>query len=156
MNFKFLAIIFYALFLTSCQPKLEFRDISDFETSDFVETNDKVELLYASGSPDNNPNLDYFIHLVAIHVESGDTINILTTFNRGGGSGDAKNIFKFYKKDSEEGQKFYEKAHQKSIEKNNKQNADKALSNINKVVKDKRFDHVAVNEFATVIGFIDK
>lgn len=156
MNFKFLAIIFCALFLASCQPKLEFRDISDFETSDFVETNDKVELLYASGSPDSNPNLDYFIHLVAVHVASGDTINILTTFNRGGGSGDAKNIFKFYKKDSEEGQKFYEKAHQKSIEKNKKLNADEALSNINKVVRDKRFDHIAVNNFATVIGFIDK
>lgn len=153
---RILNFIILAAFLASCQPKLEFRDFNDFKISDFVETNDKVELLYASGSPDNNPNLDYFIHLVAIHKASGDTINILTTFNRGGGSGDAKNIFKFYKQNSDEGQKFYEKAHQKSIEKNNKLDAAKALSNINKVVRDKRFDQIAKNNFPTVVGFIDK
>lgn len=155
---KYLLLFIPMILLFACEPELEFIEVKEFKNiTKKLENNEEVELLYATGSPDKNLDLNYFIHLVAIQKSSGDTVNILTTFNRGGGKGEAKNIFKFYTLNSEEGEAFFRKAHPTFLN-NQSENfsVENTLLKIDKVVRDIRFDQIAKNDFETVIGFIDK
>jgi hypothetical protein len=142
-----------ALALFSCEPDLEFRNLEDFNVDDsLLQNGDEVELIYATGTPgNNNKDLDFFIHAIAVKKETGDTINILTSFFRGDGKGSSKNLFKFYFADSEEGLKIFDKVHAAE----GKFSPEDVLK-INKVVRDKRFDFVTKNNHPAIIGFIDK
>lgn len=147
-----LALAFTVAFIAySCEPAYEFRSVDDFKINQsLVENLDEMELIYSTGTPKNN-NFNAFIHVMAVHKASGDTLNVLTTNNNGTGKGDNKNVFRFYFPESEEGQKYFEKYHEK----------DGALSastlqSITKVVRDPRFDFMTKNNYPAVVGFLDK
>lgn len=147
-----LVVVFVlALILFACEPGYKYRDISEFSVNQsLIENLDEVQLIYSTGTPKGN-GFDAFIHVMAIHSMSGDTINILTTNNSGTGKGDTKNIFKFYLPVSEEGKKYFAKTHNLDTEL-----SASTLSEIDKVLYDSRFNFMTQNSFPTVIGFIDK
>ncbi len=148
-------LAFLGLFLFSCVPDMEYSALNEFQIDQNALANlTEIELLYASASPDDQEHLTYFVHAVALNKSSGDTLNVLTPFNRGAGGGSAKNIFKFYTLDSEEGKAYFEKLY-------NDPEADKqyefsAIEKIDRVTFDKRFNYITQNDFPSVIGFIDK
>ena len=146
--------LFAALLIFACVPEVEYRDIKEFAISnDAVKTNQKIELMYASATPDKEEVLSYFVHAVGIIEGTNDTVNVLTPYNRGAGSGDSKNIFKFYTLDSEEGKAYFEETFNKDqVE----QKEMSTIQSISRVTYDKRFNYIAINNFPTVIGFIDK
>lgn len=155
MKLNILFLPFIAAFLSnSCAPNIEYRDISEFTiNNEVIETKQKVSLMYASATPPDEEILSYFVHAVGVVEVTGDTINILTPFNRGAGAGDSKNEFKFYPIYSEEGISYFEETINKDREV--KKNIEE-INTITRVSYDKRFDYVAKNNFPTVIGFIDK
>lgn len=143
------------LVLFACVPEVAYRGLDEFQIDETAINNkDELELLYASASPTNEEHLTYFVHAVALVKSTGDTVNVLTPFNRGAGGGAAKNIFKFYTLNSEEGQAYFKKLYQDPEAP--KQYSFEAIEKINRVTYDKRFDYIAKNSFPSIIGFLDK
>jgi len=154
MKVSNLFILFLIFSLNACQHESEYISIDNFKIDNSILDNkDQVNLIYSSETPSNTAPLTYFIHLVAVQDKTGDTINILTTFNRGGGNGEHKNEFTFYSFDSEEGKNYFEKMYNSNEESTHKMSE---LDEINRVVYDKRFDFIAKNNYPTIKGFIEK
>lgn len=157
MNFLHrLPSLLLAIFvLHACVPDIAYRDISEFQIIPSALNNlETIELLYASATPTEEEHLTYFIHAVGISTTTGDTINVLTTFNRGAGGGSSKNEFKYLSLEYEEGKAYFMKMY-------GDQNTDitydfSSILTINRVTYDKRFDYIAKNNYPTVIGFLEK
>jgi hypothetical protein len=149
-NTLLLLPVITALIFTACEPAYKYKNVSEFNiVENLLENLEEVELIYATGSPKNHIYTDAFIHVMAIRKNSGDTVNILTTFNRGDGSGSSKNVFKFYTPESEEGQKFFQKTHSTDTDAIE-------IYSIERAFRDPRFDFLANNQHPTTIGFINK
>ena len=131
-------ILTITAFLSACQHESQYIALSTFKIDNSkIQNLDKVNLMYSSETPINEPALSYFIHLVGVVERTGDTLNILTTFNRGGGNGPQKNQFTLYKFDSAEGEVYFNELY------NTDETLVRTLDEINKidrVVYDKRFD----------------
>lgn len=141
--------------ITACIPEVAYRDISEFQFNpSALDNTEEIELLYASATPTNEEHLTYFVHAVGISTTSGDTVNVLTTFNRGAGGGSSKNVFKYFTLDSEEGKNYFEKMY--NDPEAERQYDFSAIADITRVTYDKRFDYVAKNTYPTVIGFLEK
>jgi hypothetical protein len=139
------------LITTACEPSMKYRSIDTFEISENLINNlDEVELIYSTGTPKGN-GFNAFLHVMAIHKTSGDTVNVLTTNNSGTGKGDKKNLFKFYTPSSDEGKNYFSKTHNLDGEL-----SVSTLENINQVLYDPRFNFMTQNNFPAVIGFLDK
>lgn len=146
--------LFAALFLFSCAPEVAYQDISEFNiVADAIPNNTSLVMLYSSATPTDEAHLSYFIHLVGIVKDGTDTVNVLTTFNRGDGGGESKNEFKYYTLDSEEGKEYFEALYNEGME---EKHSIEEIASITRVTYDKRFNYVAKNNFPTVIGFIEK
>lgn len=146
--------IFVSLFLfSSCFSKYKYWDITKFKMDENVlQDGDGIKLVYSSQAPDNNKNLEYYIHIIAVSQKSGDTINILTTINNGFQSDVKDKVFTFMSKDSEMGKVLQNISYDNDY---NLSKVDKSkLKPITKVVRDPRFDYLADNNFPTIIGFI--
>lgn len=153
-NMKFFLAIGLGLLIYSCTPEIQYRDISDFQVdNDLIENLSEVELLYSSATPKGEEDLSYLLHIVAVNKSTNDTVNILTTFNRGGGNGDAKNLFKFYSLDSEEGLAFFNELYNKDSEVSRTIDELKAIK---RVTYDPRFAFISTNNYPSCYGFIDK
>lgn len=155
MKLNILALsIFTAFFLFSCAPEVSYQDLSNFTiVEDAIPNNSTLLMMYSSATPEDEADLSYFIHLVGVVQNGTDTVNILTTFNRGDGGGAAKNVFKYYSLNSEEGIAYFESLYNDGTE------HPRTLDEINliqRVTYDKRFDYIAKNNYPTVIGFIEK
>ncbi|MCD8529272.1 MAG: hypothetical protein LRY27_04810 [Chitinophagales bacterium] len=148
-----MSVLFYLCFLFSCNHKPEFVPLSQFQIDNSkIQNLDKVSLIYSSETPLQEEKLSYFIQMVGINMRTNDTLNILTTFNRGGGKGDFKNEFKFYTLDSEEAKDYFNKLYNDKGE----NYSFETVSKIDRVVHDKRFSFIANNHYPTVIGFLEK
>lgn len=149
----FLITLFAFTALLSCEPAVEYISIKEFEIIEgHIEDNTPIELLYSSATPDDEEPLSYFIHIVAVSQTNEDTFNILTTFNRGGGGGEAKNEFIYYTVHSENGEVFFKELYNK-----HEDNYDiNEIASIDRVTYDKRFKQISKNNYPTVIGFINK
>ena len=93
MNFLHrLPFLLLAIFLLhACVPDIAYRDLSEFQINPSALDNlETIELLYASATPNKEEHLTYFIHAVGVSKTTGDTINVLSTFNRGAGGGSSK------------------------------------------------------------------
>lgn len=136
-----------------CSPKYEFWKLSRFNLNENA-LNDKeqIKILYTSQAPDNNKDLDYYIHIIAVSQVSGDTVNILTTANNGLRKEDGEQVFNFYNSDN-----IATKMLQINLDDLDLNNLDKIeLKKINKVARDPEFDYLADNSFPTIIGVIGK
>ena len=153
-NQLILLCIISAFLVFSCAPEVAYQDISNFDiVADAIPNNTELLMMYSSATPAGEEDLSYFIHLVGVVKDGTDTVNVLTTFNRGDGGSAAKNVFKYYSLDSEEGKKYFENLYNKDAE------ILRSLEEIEKITRvtyDKRFDFISKNNFPTVIGFIEK
>lgn len=144
----------FALLILSCNGKYEYWDISEFNLQETALKNrEEIKLLYTSNAPDKNKDREYYIHLVAVSLETGDTINILTTVNNGIGEKDKNKAFIFPDENSLEGKIILsdtDNIEEFDFEKESKTEAKK----INKVARDPNFDAIAENKYPTVIGII--
>lgn len=153
-NIQFILLLSLGLSINSCTPEIQYRDISDFQINDnLIENLSELELLYSSATPDGEEDLSYLLHIIAIDKNTLDTVNILTTFNRGGGNGEAKNLFKFYSLDSEEGLDFFNELYNKEAKTSRSLDDLKAIK---RVTYDPRFAYISTNNYPSCYGFIDK
>lgn len=153
-NIQFILVLSLGLSINSCTPEIQYRDISDFQINDnLIENLSELELLYSSATPDGEEDLSYLLHIIAIDKNTLDTVNILTTFNRGGGNGEAKNLFKFYSLDSEEGLDFFNELYNKEAKTSRSLDELKAIK---RVTYDPRFAYISTNNYPSCYGFIDK
>ncbi len=145
----------FAMLLMSCSSKYEYWEISKFQIDNTVlENNEEIKLLYTSRGPDNNLNLEYYFHLIAISQKTGDTINILTTADNGITMKDKDKIFNFLNKDN-----LVTKIIQMDLDniediKNIDDINKTEMKEIKKVARDPKFDNIADNSFPTIIGSI--
>lgn len=151
LAFGLLVII---MFSCSSNSKYEYWNLSEFNLSEnALADNEKIKLVYSSRAPDNNEDFEYYIHLIVVSQESGDTVNVLTTANNGFKKEDAEKVFNFFNKDN-----VVTKISQSDMEDIENITADKLkntpLRNITKVARDPDFDYLADNDFPTVIGSI--
>jgi len=155
---KKLTIYFLGLFtflMTSCGNKYEFWEVSKFKIDNSVlEDNEEIKLLYTSRGPDNNKELKYYIHLIAVSQKTGDTVNILTTVDNGITMDDKDKIFNFFNQDNVASKLIQMDLDNlkdvKDISDINK--AD--LKKIDKVARDPKFDNIADNNYPAIIGTI--
>jgi hypothetical protein len=152
------AIIFLVIMtflMTSCGSKYEYWEISKFNIdNNALEDNEEIKLLYTSRGPDNNEDLEYYIHIIAISQKTGDTVNILTTADNGITIDDKDKIFNFLNKDN-----ILTKLIQTDLDKlKDVKHIDDLklpeMKKIEKVVRDPKFDHLAENNYPTIIGSI--
>ncbi len=123
-----------------------------------LKNEEEVKIIYTSRGPDYNQDLKYYVHLIAISQESGDTVNILSTGVHGLTKKDEHKVFNYFNENS-----LVSKLNQmNSDELNNIESFDK-IKNIepkieyqliNKVARDPKFDDIADNNYPTVIGLI--
>lgn len=142
------------LLLTSCGTQYEYWDISKFKIDHHaLEDKEEIKLLYFSQGPDANLELTYYYHLIAVSQKTGDTVNILTTANNGFKQEDGNKTFIFFNEDNA-GTKMLQ-ASPEEIKNIGIVDLDKIeLKRIEKVARDPKFDHIANNQYPTIIGAI--
>lgn len=156
MNIKSIYILGLLTFLlTSCGNRYEFWDISKFNIdNDALEDNEEIKFLYTSRGPDNNKELKYYIHLIAVSQRTGDTVNILTTADNGITMDDKDKIFNFFNQDNVASKLIQMDLDNlkdiKHIDDINKTE----MKKIDKVARDPKFDDIADNNYPTIIGSI--
>ena len=147
----------FVLLLTNCGNRYKFWEISKFNMDiNALKDNEEIKLIYTSRGPDNNKELKYYIHLIAISQKTGDTVNILTTVDNGLTMEDENEIFNFFNQDNAAS-----KLIQMDLEnlKDIKHIDDLNKTEMNKidlVARDPKFDELADNNYPTIIGSIGK
>jgi hypothetical protein len=155
MKFKPSALItLFILLLMACGGNYEYWDISNFKMDGkALEDDEKIQLLYSMSGPDHNRDLRHFNHLIVVSQKSGDTVNVLSFVNHGISMDDMGEIFVFYSRESQAA-KFIER---KLIVDQDDANSERYdHTKIDKVIRDPKYDHIADNDYPTVIGVIGK
>lgn len=143
----------------TCGSNDEYWDISKFQIDDTVlEDGEEIKLLYASNRPGNNKDLEYYIHLIAISQETGDTINILTVLDNDISRNDKDKVFNFFNQDNLASQvtSGIVQMDMENLKDINHIDDFKQMEppKIKKVARDPAFDKIADNDFPTIIGSI--
>ncbi len=116
-----------------------------------LDDNEEVKILYSSGGPDSNENLEYYIHLIVVSQKTGDTVNVLTTMQNGFDISKEDKVFNYLNQGNP-----ITKLMQTNLEKI--KDADEInrtkLKDIKKVARDSKFDYIANNNYPTVIGVL--
>ncbi len=153
---KTLFPILLLVLLFGCNSRYKYWDISQFTMDPAALKNEeKIKLLYTSHAPDDNKNREYYIHLIVISQESGDTVNVLTTAENGFKATDRDSVFNFFDVNSPV-TKFTEMSLEDIKEGDNIQFENIKLKKIDKVARDPKFDNLASNHHSTIIGSIGK
>lgn len=121
-----------------------------------LQNEERVNIIYASGGPDANQDMNYFFHLVAVSLESGDTVNILTTEQNLLNETDDYKIYNYFNEDD-----ISTKLAQMNLDSiEHITHIDQIeriqLKRPKKVVRDPEFNMIGDNNFPTVIGSIGK
>lgn len=142
------------LLFTSCDDTYRYWDVSHFNIdTTALKDGAFIKLVYSSQAPDDNKDMKYYIHLIVVAQETGDTVNILTFANNNLKQGDENTVFTYFDQNNpiskimqmnQENKKF------KSIDDINNTEA----KEISYVARDPKFDYIADNKFPTVIGTI--
>lgn len=146
-----------ALLLAACSH-YKFWDISEFHMDPKALANDeKIKLLYSSQSPDGNVDHEYFIHVIAVSQQTGDTVNIFTTIDNGFTPGDGEREFIFLSLESELSKVVH--ADLETIKNMKTVEEFAALPKadprgITKIARDPDFDDIARNKYPSIIGWI--
>jgi len=116
-----------------------------------LEDNEEIKLLYTSSGPNDNKNLEYYVHLIVVSQKTGDTVNVLTTLDNGFAIEDKDKVFLYLSKDNPATKIIQTDITQvKDADEINRLQ----LKDIKKVLRDPKFDYIANNNFPTVIGAI--
>ena len=133
----------------------EYWDISKFRLDSLaLSDNEEIKLLYTSRGPDNNKELKYYIHVIAISQKTGDTVNILTIAENGFTMEDKDKVFNYFDQNNIASKLMQSGLDDLKIPNNLSEINKIKLKEINKVVRDPKFDHIADNNYPTVIGVI--
>lgn len=152
-------IFFFGILLflfQSCSSEDKFWEISKFKMDEYaLKENEEVKIVYSSRRPINyNEEQDYYFHYVVVSQKTGNTVNVLSAVeNDISTNGDDVKYC------------FIRANHMRSIlsqvgiDKPEKTPAINELSKselrkYNKVVRDPKFDHIADNNYPTIIGLI--
>jgi hypothetical protein len=140
----------------SCSNNYDFWDISKFRMdNNALKDNEEIKLLYTSRGPDNNKKLEYYIHVIAVSQKTGDTVNILTTFDNGFEQGDKDKVYNFFDQNNIASKITHMNTDDIVQLKNVDDIENKQIKvKISKVARDPNFDYLADNDFPTVIGAI--
>lgn len=151
---SFLILCFLGFVIAGCQSRYTFWEISKFNMNRLaLADGEEIKLIYTSQGPDNNKDLSYYIHLIAVSQKTGDTVNILTTANNGFAKTDGDEVFNFF------GQEHLASLlMQTDLSNMNElgsiEDLPKGAKRITKVARDIKFDDIADNHFPTVIGYV--
>ena len=147
---KLKAIPFLLLgFIIACNNNhgYKFWDISKFNLVDTaLKNNEPIKLFYSSRGPNNNDDFDYYFHIIAISLKTGDTVNILTPVEHGFTLEDKEKEFNYFDRNDIATRNLY-------LSRDEPQK-DYSTKKIQKVARDPNFDKIADNKFPTVIGTI--
>jgi hypothetical protein len=144
-----------SVLLFSCNGDVyKYWELSKFRLDkNALKDGEEIKILYTSRGPDYNKDLKYYIHIVAVSQETGDTVNILTFSDNGFKMEDGDKVFNYFDENNHitkighSLEKIDSIEHVDDIEK---------IQNpkINKVARDPRYDDIADNNYPTVIGTI--
>jgi len=145
-------IVFITFLLSNCTSNYEYWDISKFNlVPSSLLDEEKIKLLYTSRGPNYNKNKDYYVHFIAVSVEKGDTINILSTTINNIGKNDQNTVFSYFDQNNIVSKLLQIDTDELIILENIKNIKPKK---INRVARDPKFDYIADNTYPTVIGNI--
>lgn len=155
MKYVSFPLILLLIFATSCGHGYKFWDISKFKIVDTaLRDQEEIKLLYTSRGPDNNEDRDYYIHVVAVSQKTGDTVNILTFIENGFKQEDQDKIYNFFDENNIATKLILDNSDEvkdiSNIDALTKTPSKKAF----KVARDPKFDHIADNNYSTVVGSI--
>jgi len=86
MSFKFLLTILTSVCLVACTNSIGYKTVplNSFKIkNELLADKTLVKVLSFSGMPDNNPNTDYYIHMLIVSVATHDTFNFLSIATAG-------------------------------------------------------------------------
>ena len=154
---KIYVLTITAFVLLGCSSKYKYWDISKFRiSSDALQKDEEIKVIYTSQGPDNNKDMAYFIHLIVVSQKNGDTVNVLTTVNNGFEEDVGDEIFNFIDKNDAMAHLINHDlsgvTEVKELEKFEKIN----FESIKKVARDPKFDYLADNNYPSIIGYIGK
>ena len=154
----YFTILIFSFILISCKEKYDFWNINIFKIEkSALSDNEEVKLLYTSNGPDENQARKYYYHLIVISQKTGDTINVLTASQNGFNEDSINEVFNFYDDKNIITIITHNKVDINSLSgKNVSETESIQLKKINKVARDKDYDYLADNNYATVIGSIGK
>lgn len=142
------------MLLMACGGNHVYWDIANFNMDDeALEDDEKIQLLYSTSGPDHDSNHRYYNHLIVVSQKSGDTVNVLSVANHGVSLDDMEDLYVFYNRDSRAA-KFIERTLAADQGDGNAEEYDH--TKIDKVIRDPNFDHIADNDYPTIIGVIGK
>ncbi len=142
------------LLSASCSNSYKYWDINKFHLHpDILKNEDAVTILYSSRAPDYSPH-NYFIHLVVIAEATGDTVNILTTFNNYLNEEYAEKKYRFTSMESEMGKLFRAGIDSVFAQDGTENTKRPDISVIRKVARDPKFDFIADNNYPAIIGWL--
>lgn len=138
MKLIFALVVCFCLY-ASCNVQYKFWSISKFKIVDTaLRDNEPIKLLYSSGGPGSNKDLEYYIHVIAVSQQTYDTVNILTPTDKNINLKDENKVYFYFNQNNSYSQAILKKSTNK----------------IRKVARDPKFDDIADNSYPTVIGTI--
>lgn len=133
------ALVVCVCLYASCNVQYKFWSISKFKIVDTaLRDYEPIKLLYSSGGPGSNKDLEYYIHVIAVSQQTYDTVNILTPTDNSFSLKDENKVYFYFNQNN---------SHSQAVLK-------KSSAKIRKVARDPQFDNIADNSFRTVIGTI--
>jgi hypothetical protein len=144
-----------ALCLMGCGGKFKYWEVEKFNMKpDALKDNERIKVIYTSNGPDENKDLEFYIHVIVVSQESLDTVNVLTPIQYGFTKEDIDKEFIFIDQDNIL-YKMGLKAGQAGADMDKMVDGIQAVHEpITKVVRDPDFDFLADNNHPTVIGAI--
>lgn len=139
---------------TESKTKYEYWDISKFNmVENALENNEEIKLIYTSQGPEKK-EFDFYIHVIVVSQKTGDTVNILTAVDNGFTMDNKDDIFNFFDQNSAATKLIQlETENLEDIKHIDDLNSIPSKK-INKVARDPKYDHIADNNYPTVIGSI--
>lgn len=168
-------VLWVMLSFSSCSEKYEFWDISHFKVvPEALADSQTVYMVYCSRGPDLPEKLDgqigvvesvdgsfplfkptdYYVHYVVVHADTKDTLNILTPEGIEITQYSKTSPF-MYTADTDLSKKAMYNLKSIKAEDGFKL-SELEVPEFNRVARDPDFDHVADNDFPTVIGFVQE
>jgi len=143
------------LLLTSCNDTYRYWETSKFNIdTTALKDGAQIKLVYSSRAPDDNEGLHYYIHLMVVSQETGDTINILTAANNDLKEGDQNSVYTYFDQNNPISKIMLMNSEKMKEIKNVDDINNIEVKEITKVARDPKFDYIADNKFPTVIGTI--
>ncbi|MDX5321897.1 MAG: hypothetical protein LPK45_12200 [Bacteroidota bacterium] len=136
----------------SCGSGNEYWDVSHFKLQpEALSDKEEIKVIFATQSPDNNQELEYYVHFVGVYQKTGDRVNLLSAMNNLVEKSDANTVFNYFSPESVTFKMTL--AQSRGIPFDNvKELDDLELEPFEKVLRIPKFDFIANNQYPTVFG----